>query len=204
MQILNGIRKILLYRDKVKYNANLDIDASVHYAPGRIHLQSNCRLTIGAGSIIEGHLFFEKEAAQITIGKSTYIGASSLMSTTKIEIGDDVLVSFGVTIADHDSHSLDFALRREDVALWYEKKKKWDNVITRPVKIGNRAWIGMHAIILKGVSVGEGAVIGAGSVVTRNIPAWTLAAGNPARVIRELRREDALTLKGGNDHVPLL
>jgi acetyltransferase-like isoleucine patch superfamily enzyme len=54
-----------------------------------------------------------------------------------------------------------------------------------PVRIGDRVWIGARATILKGVRVGEGAVIGAGSVVTRDVPARALVAGNPARVVRE-------------------
>jgi galactoside O-acetyltransferase len=55
-----------------------------------------------------------------------------------------------------------------------------------PVKIQDKVWIGFNAIVLKGVTIGEGAVVGAGAVVTRNVPAYTVVAGNPARPIREL------------------
>lgn len=55
-----------------------------------------------------------------------------------------------------------------------------------PVKISDKVWIGFNSIILKGVTIGEGAVVGAGSVVTKDVPAWTVVAGNPARIIREI------------------
>ena len=105
-----------------------------------------------------------------------------------VEIGNDVLVSFGVTITDHNSHAIDFENRKEDGLKWLKGEKDWALVSIRPVAIHSKAWIGMHVIILKGVTVGEGSVVGAGSVVTRDVPAWSVVAGNPARVIRKLGR----------------
>ena len=55
-----------------------------------------------------------------------------------------------------------------------------------PVRINDRAWLGFNSIILKGVTIGEGAIIGAGSVVTKDVPAYTIVAGNPARIIQEI------------------
>ena len=65
-------------------------------------------------------------------------------------------------------------------------EKDWAHVKVAPVSIADKAWIGFNATILKGVTVGEGAVIAACAVVTKPVPPWTVAAGNPARVIREL------------------
>lgn len=102
----------------------------------------------------------------------------------------------GGTIYDHDSHSLNYLDRRNDIndelndirlGNNFIKNKDWSNVNSKPIKICNDAWIGMNVIILKGVTIGEGAVIGAGSVVTKDIPAWCVAVGNPAKVIRSLR-----------------
>jgi acetyltransferase-like isoleucine patch superfamily enzyme len=56
----------------------------------------------------------------------------------------------------------------------------------KPVKINDRVWIGFNSIILKGVTIGEGGIVGAGSVVTKDVPPYTIVAGNPARVIREI------------------
>ena len=65
-------------------------------------------------------------------------------------------------------------------------KKDWTHVSCATVIIGNKSWIGFNSIILKGITIGEGAIIGAGSVVTKDVPPWTIVAGNPMRTIREI------------------
>jgi galactoside O-acetyltransferase len=70
---------------------------------------------------------------------------------------------------------------------WARGRKEWDHIAHAPVAISNRAWIGFNVSILKGVTIGEGAVVGACSVVTRDVPPYSLVAGNPARVVRTLR-----------------
>lgn len=162
------------------------VDASARFSPSQARMHPGCTLRIGAQSIIEGSLCFERPNAHISIGERTFVGGSTLMSATRIEVGDDVLISFGVNIADHDSHALEFAKRQYDVLDWMHGKKDWTHVKSAPVVIGSKVWIGMHAIILEGVTIGEGAVVGAGSVVTKDVPPMTLVAGNPARVIRTL------------------
>lgn len=87
---------------------------------------------------------------------------------------------------DHDSHSLDWELRKNDVTDWSLGNKDWTGVSIRPVVIRNQVWIGFGASILKGVTVGDGAVIGANAVVTRDVPPYAVVAGNPARIIRIL------------------
>jgi galactoside O-acetyltransferase len=104
---------------------------------------------------------------------------------TSIAIGDDVMVAWGSTIVDHNSHSISFSQRKLDVSQWLKGEKNWQDVEVLPVRIGSGAWLGFNVSVLAGVTIGEGAVIGAGSIVTRDIPAWVVAAGNPARVIRE-------------------
>ena len=74
-------------------------------------------------------------------------------------------------------------------ATWFEGRQNWDGVESRAIKIGNHSWIGMHSIVLKGVQIGEGAIIAAGSVVTRDVPAWSVVAGNPAKPVKDLPRE---------------
>jgi len=110
----------------------------------------------------------------------------TLISAKQIDIGDDVLISWGVTVVDHHAHSIYFSKRSNDLVNWREGKKDWSNVLIAPVSISNRAWIGFNSIILAGVTIGEGAVIGAGSVVTKSIPSWTVAAGNPAGIIKDI------------------
>jgi acetyltransferase-like isoleucine patch superfamily enzyme len=150
-----------------------------------------CSLAIGNDSNIECALVFEKDSAHISVGARTHVGSGTIVAAAhSIEIGDDVLIAFDALITDHNSHSLVFADRSRDVRDWIGGRKDWSRVPMAAVKIGNKAWIGARAIILKGVNIGEGAVIGAGSVVTKDVPDWTIAAGNPARVIRPLTEEE--------------
>jgi acetyltransferase-like isoleucine patch superfamily enzyme len=148
------------------------------------------KLSVGEGSIVEANLIFEREASEIAIGANTFVGSSLIASASRIEIGDDVLISWGCTIVDHNSHSVAWSERNSDVKNWYVGRKDWSHVIIRPVVIGNKSWIGFNVCILKGIQIGEGAVIGAGSVITKDVSAWTLVAGNPAKVIREIPIED--------------
>jgi acetyltransferase-like isoleucine patch superfamily enzyme len=155
-----------------------------------IRNRAGSTLQIGEGSIVEGSLVSERDGATIVIGRNTFIGTSLLASATEIEVGDDVLISWGCNIVDHNSHAIAWNQRKQDVRDWYQDKKDWTNVIIKPVKIGDKVWIGLNAIILKGVQIGEGSVVAAGSVVTKNVPAWTVVAGNPATVIREIPIEE--------------
>jgi galactoside O-acetyltransferase len=150
-----------------------------------------CSLRIGQGSNIEASLVFECSATTISIGSRTHIGGATILDAASgIQIGDDVLMAFEVLVMDHDSHSLRFAERKHDVRDWIKGEKDWGNVTRQPVIIGDKAWVGARAIILKGVTVGEGGVIAAGSVVTKDVPPWTIVGGNPAKVIRELTDEE--------------
>lgn len=142
---------------------------------------------IGAQAIVKCRIDFDHPSGEVIIGERCYIGASHLVCHTRITIGDDVIISWGVTIVDHDSHALDWAKRKDDVENWHSMNKHWEHVPIAPVRIGNKVWIGFGASILKGVEVGEGAVIGARSVVTRDVPPYSVVVGNPARVVRRLQ-----------------
>ena len=154
----------------------------------RIRRVAGNHLSIGNESIIHADISFEERGGEVRIGSRTFIGRSNLVCYRKLIIGDDVIMSWGVTIVDHDSHSIDWTKRRNDVTEWGRGCKAWDNVAHAPVTIADKVWIGFNVSVLKGVTIEEGAVVGACSVVTRDIPAYSLAAGNPARVIRTLRR----------------
>lgn len=154
---------------------------------------NGCSLTIGNDSNIEGALVMEKESASISIGSRTHIGGASLLAAAeRIEVGDDVLVAFQALIMDHNSHSLRFSERSRDVKDWIQGRKDWSNVSVAPIRISNKVWIGVRAILLKGVTIGEGAIVGAGSLVTGDVPPWTIVGGNPAKVIRQLTDEEQL------------
>ena len=144
------------------------------------------RVAIGEGSIVAARLCADRPESEIRIGSRTFIGRSTIICAKGVSIGDDVLISWGCQIVDHDSHALDWADRASDVSDWYKGAKDWSKVPCAPVVIGSRVWIGFNVLVLKGVHIGDGAVVAAGSVVTRDVPANSLVGGNPARVIREL------------------
>ena len=149
----------------------------------------NC-IRVGANSLLASRVVYETPGAVLQIGARSFVGLGLMSIAEKVEIGDDVMVSWGVTIVDHNSHSLLARERIADVELWLRGAKQWTGVKIAPVRIGNRAWLGFNVAVLPGVTIGEGAIIGACSVVTRSIPPWTIAVGNPARLLRELAADE--------------
>lgn len=151
-------------------------------------------LKVGDNSIVNGYFCFENANGSVVIGNNTFVGGGKIVSINDITIGNDVLISWGCTIMDNDAHSLVFSERKDDVRDWKrgieEGKvggyKNWNNVKSAPINIKDKSWIGFDVVILKGVTIGEGAIVGSRSVVTKNVPDWTIVGGNPAKVIREI------------------
>lgn len=147
-------------------------------------------LFVGNDCEINSKIIFETSNGVIKIGDRTFIGGSTLISINEIEIGDDVMVSWGCHIVDNDAHSLKSDERKNDVINWKrglnENKvgiyKDWSVVKSKKVTIKNNVWIGFNSIILKGVTIGQGAVVAAGSVVTKDVPDYAVVAGNPAEI----------------------
>ena len=162
------------------------VEPTARISPLKVHGAKGSLLWVGDQSIVHAKLFYERPGAVIKIGARTFIGKSTIIAADGVMIGDDVLISWGVTIVDHDSHPLEFDYRAKDVVRWREGKKDWSFVPREKIVIRNKAWIGFGATILKGVEIGEEAVVAAQSVVTKNVEPRTLVAGNPARVIRTI------------------
>ena len=185
------IRKLysLLSRSKDSFKSRRLLIEQIHPSSfisyDRIHAKRGCVLSIDELCQIDGTIAFEREHASVSIGKRVFMNGM-IISAENVTIGNDILISWGVTIVDHNSHSPLFSQRANDVIMWREHKKDWSHVKISPIRISDKVWIGFNTIILCGVTIGEGAIIGAGSVVTRDVPAWSVAAGNPARVIREI------------------
>jgi acetyltransferase-like isoleucine patch superfamily enzyme len=181
--VVNKINNKLQHRFLAKQC--VEIDNSAELSLPKCSFKPGCRIKIDRDSMITGSLICDREHAIISIGQRVFINGS-IIAAAKIEIGDDVMISWGVTVVDHNSHSVSFSHRANDVINWRVGKKDWTHVKVAPVIIGDKVWIGLNALILKGVTIGEGAVVGAGAVVTKDVPAWTIVGGNPARIIREI------------------
>jgi acetyltransferase-like isoleucine patch superfamily enzyme len=123
----------------------------------------------------------------IEVGDDAILVGAVFMCNERISIGQRVILSYNVTIADSDFHPRDPAQRRQDAIANspFGDKSQRPAIASRPVVIEDDAWIGIGAIVLKGVRIGRGARVGAGSVVTADVPAGAFVAGNPARPLTE-------------------
>jgi acetyltransferase-like isoleucine patch superfamily enzyme len=122
---------------------------------GDFSLHSGCRVVVSEGASLE-------------LGSGYVNSGSSILCYHAIKIGHDVMIAESVTIRDSDSHRI----------------LDGRHVPSKPIEIGDHVWIGTNAMILKGVTIGDGAIVAAGAVVTKDIPPRALAGGVPATIIR--------------------
>ncbi len=156
-------------------------------------------VNVGDDSIIEGRVVLSRLDALVTIGHRSFIGGGTTVDcSTSISIGDDVLIAYGGIVMDHNSHSVYFEDRKDDLLTWHRKEHRFSHVTCAPTTIERRCWIGARCIILKGVTLGEGSVVGAGSVVTRSFGPNSLVAGNPARLIRVIDQKNRCMIDPGD------
>ena len=153
-------------------------------------------VTIGERSIIMAQFTFETSQGEVHVGNNTHIGGAQFICRTRIDVGNDVTMAWGITLYDHDSHSTKWEYRKHDNEQCYKDymetgnsiaHKDWSHVNSAPIKIEDKVWIGMDVLILKGVTIGEGSVVAARSVVTQDVPPYSLVAGNPAQVVKSLQ-----------------
>lgn len=145
------------------------------------------KIVIGSGTHIRGALLVFRYGGKISIGNNSYIGdGSKIWSGESITIEDNVLISHNVNIIDTNSHEMysnERAERYKDLI----KNGHWGNkgsIVTGPIVIKRNAWISFGASVLKGVTIGEGAIVAAGSIVTKDVPDYAIVGGNPAQIIK--------------------
>lgn len=127
-------------------------------------------------SNLQGAIYVE-DGASLTIGNNVGMSSTRMWIHKGVTIGDNVKIGACVLMTDTDAHPMDYLARRTSS----------EGTKSAPIVIEDDVWVGAHSIILKGVTIGARSVIGAGSVVTKSIPADCVAAGNPAKVIKMLR-----------------
>lgn len=115
----------------------------------------------------------------IDIGDDVGMSGASITAYSRVKIGSRVLIGSGALIVDNDAHPV-----------FPEGRRYSPEVPFAPVEIGDDVFIGARAIILKGVHIANGAVIGAGAVVTRDVPMYAVVAGNPAAVVGDTRKKN--------------
>lgn len=124
-----------------------------------------------------------------TVGNYSYVAAHSWLTNTDVgrfcSIGNNVVAGLATHTLNHASTSPVFTLHRNAVGQSWVKEDRADNTEDMPrVSIADDAWVGSNALLMSGVSVGVGAVVGAGAVVTKDVPPYAIVAGVPARVIK--------------------
>jgi len=169
-----------------KGNSNIDrLQLNIRSAEDKIYV------TIGDESVINATINMGN--CNIRIGDRVMINdGTTLYSVNGITIGNDVMISWGCTIIDNNSHSLISSERVKELATAkkeYEAETigdntDWATVKNAPIIIKDKAWIGFNSIIMKGVTIGEGAVVAAGSVVTKDVPDYAVVGGNPAQILK--------------------
>lgn len=151
----------------------------------RLQLETNTKLIIGARCIFRSKAGSNPigvdqpvtfctllSKAKIVIGNGVGISGGTICARQLIEIGDGTLIGANSYIFDNDFHAIDPVARAKD---------DYSVVRSAPVRIGSNVFIGTRCIILKGVTIGDNAVIGAGSVVSQSVPSGAVAAGNPCK-----------------------
>ncbi len=178
-----------------------------HYEMGNSHLFEGFSLIlynpiankkylyVGDDIVLDCKVIFESNTGLVKVGNRTYIGNSTIICRSEIIFEENIFVAWGCYFYDHNSHSLDYRERRNDITQQlgdfrdgelFIQNKNWDVVDSKPIKICSDAWIGMNCIILKGVTIGKGAIVAAGSVVTKDVAPWTIVGGNPAVFIKNV------------------
>lgn len=170
-----------LRRKKVKYGSNLKIYGTIRlYGRGKITIGDNVLInskeSANPGMGCYPHAVFYVQDGELTIGNNVGMSCTAISCKNSITICDHAMLGGGVKIMDSDSHSLSHEKRAQGYPV--------DVPVSKPVRIGEHAFIGANSTILKGVTIGPKAVIGTGSVVTKDVPAGEIWAGNPARRIR--------------------
>jgi acetyltransferase-like isoleucine patch superfamily enzyme len=153
------------------------------------------RIGRGASTYL-GTMFDVGPRGRVALGECALVHGARIICDGEVDIGDYALISWNVVLMDTYRVPFDPAQRRaelERVAGRFPRHLTGADVPAKPVRIGRNVWIGFDACVLPGVTIGEGSIVGARSVVTEDVAPYTVVAGNPARVIRHLEAGEVST-----------
>jgi len=175
------LKKEPIYQAIIGEKSVIEDDAHIQNSVG-----DYSKISIGKHCHIRGHLLIMKHGGEIVIGDYCFVGPQSkIWSSASIKIGNRVLISHNVNIHDNISHPLNSNERHNDFI--HIRTKGFQGDLELPEKeivIEDDVWIGFNSTILKGVTIGRGAIIGANTVVTKDVPAYAVVAGNPPRIVK--------------------
>lgn len=125
------------------------------------------------------------------LGKYVKVGNSTtIQCVNKVEIGDCTIVADNVVITDNNNHPLSPSYRKEWAVNYSDDTLSlWRHSVSKPTIIEQNVWIGANSRICKGVRIGEGSIVAASSIVTKDVPPYSIVAGNPARIVKTLQDE---------------
>jgi acetyltransferase-like isoleucine patch superfamily enzyme len=176
--MLNVIRLWQLLRLlclKIRYRSRLTVGSRTYLGHGTLSIGHGAQLDIGRLNLWENNYYIAvRENAHLRIGDNVFLNRGvKIVCHKSIQIGNDSIVADSVHFYDHDHGfaETDIPIRRQPLT-------------TQPINIGANVWIGAKSTILKGVAIGDGAIVGAGSVVTRSIPPGAIVGGVPAHVLK--------------------
>ncbi len=176
--------------DKCYEEVTFEKDSKFYVQAEVINLQRNKeKIKVGNNTHIRGSLLIFGYGGKISIGHNSYIGfGTQIWSAEEISIGNSVLISHNCNIIDTNTHEEDYLERQKSFLnmLEYGHPKEKQNVRSAPIIINDHVWISFNVTILKGVTIGKGAIVAASSVVTKDVPEFVLVAGNPARIIKTI------------------
>jgi acetyltransferase-like isoleucine patch superfamily enzyme len=155
--------------------------------------KSKKSVEINDNTIVRGELLVFAHDGYIEIGQSCYVGEGSrIWSAKKITIGNRVLISHNVNIHDTDGHPIDCKERHKHFLQISTSghPQKDINIPAKSISIEDDVWIGFNSTILKGVNIGKGAIVGASSVVTKDVMPYTVVVGNPAKFVKNIDQNE--------------
>lgn len=144
-------------------------------------------IKIGNNAKIMGRMV-SSNGGKIEVGNNFYMGIDTLIgASNSIKIGDCVIISNDVRIYDNNNHPTDPKARERMSKEGFSNDNwAWKHAQSAPVVIEDNVWIGQYCTILKGVTIGKGSIVGTRAVVTKDVPPYTVVAGNPAKVVKKI------------------
>jgi len=171
--------------DNVVIDPTANIETSYSFARFKSELPIGA--TISRGVSIFASTLDVGPKGRIVIDECALIGSAYILCDCEVRIGPYALIAWNAVVMDHYRGLSECQKKRTNTAGKCETNTVNQITAPRPVSLGRNTWVGFEACILPGVSVGEGSIVGARSVVTSDVPPFVLVAGNPARIVRELQ-----------------